>query len=216
MQSAKVNLADDELLDPVGAAWSRVPAETIDLSATPLASQPSSFVRSYDPAKVGRVKRVEVQTVHNDSTIFFRLSWQDEQRNLEAAENNQFPDGCGILLPLDGGDPPMQEMGGPGAPVNAWFWRADFGDQARNVVAEGLGTTRATEHSPLRARSAYEDGAWHVVLARRLVVPEQSGEVAPLNPGSATRVGFAVWEGGNGERGGLKAFSREWRELDIA
>lgn len=216
MQCAKVNLPDDQLLDPTGSAWNGVPAETIDLSATPLASQPSSFVRSYDPAKVGRVKHVEVQSVHDEATIFFRLSWQDEAKNLEVTDNNQFPDGCGILLPLDGGDPPLQEMGGPGAPVNAWFWRADFGDQARNVVAEGLGTTRTTARSPLRARSAYADGVWHVVLARALAVPEQSGEVAQFAPGSPTRIGFAVWEGGNGERGGLKAFSREWRELDIS
>jgi len=216
MKCAQTNLADAELFDPMGAAWSGVPAEAIDLSATPLASQPSSFVRSYDPTKVGRVKQLEVQAVNNDATIFFRLSWQDEQKNLEVNENNQFPDGCGILMPLGGGDPPIQEMGAPGAPVNAWFWRADLGDQARNVVAEGLGTTRATERSPLVARSVYEDGVWHVVLARPLAVPGQSGEVAQLARGTATRVGFAVWEGGNGERGGLKAFSREWRELDIS
>src|SRR5512143_3283992 len=126
MHCARVNLADDQFFDPDSPAWSSIPAEAIDLSATPLASQPSSFVRSYDPAKVGRVKHLEVQTVHNDATIFFRLVWLDDQRNLEVTENNQFPDGCGILMPLDGGDPPMQEMGGPGAPVNAWFWRADF------------------------------------------------------------------------------------------
>jgi steroid C-25 hydroxylase gamma subunit len=215
MHCDKVNFADDQLFDPAAAAWSSVPAETVELSATPLASQPSSFVRSYDPTKIGRVKRVEVQTVHTDSTIYFRLSWQDEHENLDVTDNNQFPDGCGILLPLDGGDPPLQEMGGPGAPVNAWFWRADFGDQARNVIAEGLGTTRSTAHSPLRARSLYEGDVWHVVLARPLSVPEQEGEAVQLAPGSPTRVAFAVWEGGNGERGGLKAFSREWRELDI-
>src|SRR5512140_3145154 len=104
MHCARVNFADDQLFDPDASAWSNIPAETIDLSATPLASQPSGFVRSYDPAKVGRVKHVEVQAVHNDTAIFFRLSWQDEQKNLEVTDNNQFPDGCGILLPLNGGD----------------------------------------------------------------------------------------------------------------
>jgi len=204
------------LLDPGAAAWSAVPAELIDLGGTPLANQPSGFVRSYDPARVGRVKRLEVRTTHADDTILFRLLWADDTRNLEVTDNDTFPDGCGILFPLADGDVPIQEMGGPGKPVNAWFWRADFEDRPRNVVAEGLGTTRATARSLVSARSRWEGGGWQVVLARPLAVPEQLGEAVQLAVGSSTKVGFAVWEGSNGERGGIKAFSREWRRLEIA
>jgi DMSO reductase family type II enzyme heme b subunit len=83
------------------------------------------------------------------------------------------------------------------------------------VVAEGLGTTRATESQPILARSAYAHGVWTVVLARDLAAGAGAGETARLAGGTSVEIGFAVWEGGNGERGGVKSYSREWRRLAI-
>jgi DMSO reductase family type II enzyme heme b subunit len=48
------------------------------------------------------------------------------------------------------------------------------------------------------------------VIGRPLQVKE---EAVNLAPGQPNVVGFAAWEGGNGERGGVKAFSKEWRDL---
>jgi DMSO reductase family type II enzyme heme b subunit len=36
-----------------------------------------------------------------------------------------------------------------------------------------------------------------------------------LTPGTASKVAFAVWQGGNQERAGIKAFSPDWQELQI-
>jgi DMSO reductase family type II enzyme heme b subunit len=140
---------------------------------------------------------------------------EDATPNREIVDTNVFPDACGILMPLGGGDPPIDEMGSAAAPVNAWYWRASAPEEARNVVAGGLGTTRATAQSPVRARSLWEDGAWAVVFTRPLTVSGQAQEATPLAAGGAVKVGFAVWEGSNGERAGLKSFSREWRELTL-
>jgi DMSO reductase family type II enzyme heme b subunit len=204
------------LLDPGAAEWSAIPAEVVGLSGTPLATQPSGYVRSrFEPQNVGRVKAVEVRSAHDGARIYFRLTWKDDCRNVAVTENNDFPDACGLLLPLNGGDPPLQEMGSPQAPVNAWYWRADDPERARNLVAEGLGTTRLTESQPIAAHSTYADSSWAVVLTRELALANQKEETAPLGTGAKTRIGFAVWEGGNGERAGVKAFSREWRELSI-
>jgi DMSO reductase family type II enzyme heme b subunit len=216
MRSVGTTAAAEPLLDPAAGGWAAVPVEVVDLSSTPLASQPSGFVRSHDPARIGRVRRIEVRTTHTASTILFHLAWADDACNTAVTDNDTFPDGCGILFPLRPGDAPIQEMGAPGKAVNAWFWRADFRDAARNVVAEGLGTTRATARSAVVARARWDDGGWRLVLARALVVPEQETETVQLAVGVPTQIGFAVWEGSNGERGGLKSFSREWRSFELA
>ena len=51
---------------------------------------------------------------------FIRLSWEDAQKNVEVTDTNMFPDACGVLMPLNGGDAQIDEMGSQGAPVNAW------------------------------------------------------------------------------------------------
>jgi DMSO reductase family type II enzyme heme b subunit len=53
------------------------------------------------------------------------------------------------------------------------------------------------------------------VIARALRV-ETAEPVAQLAAGQTTGFAVAVWEGGNGERAGIKAFSGEWRELALA
>ena len=49
-----------------------------------------------------------------------------------------------MAFPLAEGAP-LVSMGAPGAGVNAWYWRADEKDAGRNVVAEGIGTSRTLD-----------------------------------------------------------------------
>ena len=215
MQCTKVEASLEQLLDPLGGAWQGVAGETIALDATPLANQPSEYIKaSRDARQIGKVKSLLVQAVHNGQEIFFRLSWADAAQNRTITDTTVFVDACGVLLPLKGGEPPIDEMGSEQAPVNAWHWRADLeGETAHNTVAQGLGTTQFSERSAIRAKAVWGQGAWAVVFARALAVPEQAEETVQLSAGAAVKVGFAVWEGSNGERGGLKSFSKEWREL---
>jgi DMSO reductase family type II enzyme heme b subunit len=100
--------------------------------------------------------------------------------------------------------------------VNAWFWRADFkNDEAYNQIAKGLGSTVRTEKSPVRARGVWQQGTWTVVFARALATPEQVNEAVQLAAGGTVKIGFAVWEGGSGERAGVKSFSKEWLDLAL-
>ncbi len=64
-------------------------------------------------------------------------------------------------------------------------------------------------------QSTWGNGAWAVVFARPLAVPELKDEAVQLAPGKPVKIGFAVWEGSNGERAGVKSFSKEWRELTL-
>jgi DMSO reductase family type II enzyme heme b subunit len=216
MQCKKVSASREQLLDPAAAVWSSIPGESLKMDATPLANQPSEYIKaSRDEKQIGKVKNLMVQAAHNGTDIFFRLTWEDESKNVEITDNNMFPDGCGILMPLAGGDPPIDEMGTKDAPVNAWFWRADAEDKAHNTVAKGLGSTQFSKKCPIQAKSLWGQGAWALVFARPLAVPDQKDEATQLAPGSAVKVGFAVWEGSNGERAGVKSFSKEWRELTL-
>jgi len=215
MRCNKTTISRDRMLDPLAAEWGRVPGEGIPMAATPLANQPSGYIKATRSADtVGKIRNLLVQTAHDGRDIFVRLSWEDASENRAITDNNVFPDGCGILLPLTSAEAPLEEMGSRDAPVNAWFWRADFeAPTARNTIARGLGTTQFTTHSAVEAQAGWGHGAWAVVFARPLAVPEQAGETVQLAPGTSVKVAFAVWEGSNGERAGVKSFSKEWREL---
>ncbi len=216
MECKKVTFSRDRLLDTAAAEWGGITGESLKLDATPLANQPSEYIKaSRDERKIGKVRNLTVQTAHNGSDIFFRLSWEDESKDTAIVETDIFPDACGILMPLHGGEPPIDEMGSKDDPVNAWSWRADRESEAQNTVAKGLGTTEFSKKSPIEAKSKWEQGVWTVVFARPLAVPEQKEEAIQLAAGEAVKVGFAVWEGSNGERAGVKSFSKEWRELKL-
>jgi len=217
MDCKKVSASRDTMLDPLAAAWSAVPGESMQMAATPLANQPSTYIQaSRDEKKIGKVRNLLVQAAHNGADVFFRLSWTDDSENRTVTDTFMFPDGCGVLIPLTGGDPPIDEMGNKDAAVNAWFWRADMPEgEAKNTVAKGLGTTQFFEPSPVAARGAWGQGAWAVVFARPLALPAEPTQSVQLAAGAAVKIGFAIWEGSNGERAGVKAFSKEWRTLAI-
>jgi DMSO reductase family type II enzyme heme b subunit len=214
MLAKKVALDSKTLLNPASPEWEKVPVETIGMGGTPLANQPSRYIRTVWADKpVGKVRLLNVRAAHNGKDVLFQLEWRDESRDVDF-NGRGFPDGAGVLFPLNG-DAPLATMGSAEAPVNAWFWRADEPEAARNVRAQGIGTVEDSEKSRVSARSEWKDGTWRVVLSRPLAVADQKGEAVQLAVGGSTNIAFAVWEGGSGERAGIKAFSKQWRELNL-
>ena len=213
MKAVKIQLATRTLLNPAAPQWGKVPAEEISMGGTPLHNQPSRYVRTAWAGKpVGAVRFLKVQSAHNGKDIAFRLEWSDESENRDHGDGSVFPDAAGVLFPLNG-KAPLETMGSPKAPVNAWYWRANLPeDEAQNLIARGAGTVEATPKSSAQARGRWADGCWQVVLARPLAV---NGDGVKLSPKGTAKVAFAVWEGSSQERGGLKSFSGHWRELEI-
>ncbi len=208
----KVLASRDQLLNCDAQIWKSMPDQIIETSATPLANQPSPYIKAtYDENKIGAVKKINVKAVHNASEIFIYAQWESPIQNLKIEDINTFPDGCGVLLPFKGVDEtPIKEMGSKDFPTNSWYWRADFEEKPKNQVAHGLSTSLYTKDSSLISVSNWQNGVWRVVMCRPLTVKE---EAVNLQPGGKTAIGFAVWEGSQGERGGVKAFSKEWREF---
>jgi DMSO reductase family type II enzyme heme b subunit len=205
----------DALLDPTAPAWRAADGETLKLMGTPLGLQPTAAVQvAWAGKPIGAVGRVTVSALHNGEVLAFQLGWDDPSENGALSDTTAFPDAVAILLPSVP-KAPLMTMGAPGAAVNAWYWRADEPESARNVVAEGLGTTRTLDDQLVRGRGAWKEGRWGVVIARALRVATDA-PVAQLEPGAATGFGVAVWEGSHGERAGIKAFSPAWAELRLA
>jgi hypothetical protein len=82
MQCVRVKATGEELLDPGARQWGSIAQEEMKLDATPLANQPSEYIKaSRDEREIGKVRKLKVNTAHNGSEIFFRLSWGDESQN---------------------------------------------------------------------------------------------------------------------------------------
>lgn len=203
------------LLDPAGPAWRGHRPEALRLTGTPSGMQPTAAVRaSWPDGRIGAIGAISVDAAHDGTHLAFRLEWQDANEDRAIGDTTAFPDGAAVLLPTVPGAPVIT-MGAPGRAVNAWYWRADEEEAGRQVVAEGLGTTRTVDHEQVRTRAIWKEGRWSVVIARALRV-ESEAPVAQLAPGLATGYAVVVWEGSRGERAGIKSYSGDWRPLALA
>jgi len=199
-------------MDPAAAEWAAAPEETLPLQQTPWASQPSEYARNaWKDRPYGQTAAVAVAAAHNGEALFFRLSWADDSKDDGIRDTTQFADGAAVLFPVRG-DAQLQTMGSPEQPVNAWYWRADL-EAPLAITATGLGTTVRSKNGSLSAAGSYEAGGWQVVISRPFAA--RGDGVVVLAPGQAGKVGFAVWQGSNQERAGIKATSADWQPLEI-
>jgi DMSO reductase family type II enzyme heme b subunit len=212
VKAQRVRADDAALLDPGARAWDAVASAEMTLEPTPVTSQPSVYVQAkWEQKPYGETGRLSVRAAHNGERLYFHLSWPDESKDDGIRDTDQFADAAAILFPVKG-DAPLQSMGSPEQPVNAWYWRADA-ESAISVTATGVGSSVRHPNGSLRAAASYESDGWRVVIGRPLVV-DQEGMVQ-LRSGWEKKVGFAVWQGANQERGGLKAVTLDWEPLEI-
>jgi len=83
------------------------------------------------------------------------------------------------------------------------------------VAAEGMGSTQRRDDPALAANARHQRGRWDVIIARALNGKNSPAGTVALRPGALTKIAFAVWQGANQERAGMKAFSPDWQELQI-
>lgn len=182
------------------------------LQPTPVDSQPSEYViNAWKERPYGLTGELRVAAAHNGEALFFRLSWQDDTKDVDIPDTDRFTDGAGVLFPVRS-DATLLTMGTPDRPVNAWYWRPDL-DQPLSVTATGLGTTVRYTNASLAAVASYSAGGWQVVISRPFSARGDEG--VALMPGQTTMVGFAVWQGSNQERAGIKGVTLEWQPLEI-
>lgn len=202
------------VLDPEGPAWKAARPEQLAMMGTPIGLQPTDAIRvAWAHKKIGAIERMNAAAVHDGQTLAVRLEWADANENRALEDTTAFPDAAAVLFPGAPGAPAVT-MGAPGLPVNAWHWRADE-EKGRQVIAEGIGTTREVDAGLVQVRGIWKGGRWRVVIARALKVATNE-PVAQLDAGVKSQFAVAVWEGSHAERAGIKAFSVDWRDLNLA
>ncbi len=212
VKAVRVDARTEQLLDPSADRWRSALEEALALTPTPLAAQPSPYILAkWTEGSYGAITEVRVRAAHNGEALLFRLSWDDETRDDAIMDTDGFADGAAVLFPVKG-DAPISNMGLEGQPVNAWYWRPDL-ERPINVTAQGVGTSVRQKDDSLEAGAEYRGRGWSVVIARPFAARDQA--TVALAPGQTTKVGFAVWQGSNEERGGLKAFTPDWSPLEI-
>jgi DMSO reductase family type II enzyme heme b subunit len=200
------------LLDPGATEWEAVPEERLTLEPTPLTSQPSLYVQNkWAERPYGAVSSLRVRAGHAGGRVLFRLSWQDASKDDSIGDTDRFTDAAAVLLPVKD-DAPLLSMGSPDQPVNAWYWRADL-ERPWSVTAQGIGTAVRNDDAALASAAAHEGGAWNVVISRGMAA--ESAGAASVAAGQRSKVAFAVWQGSDAERAGLKAVTLEWQDLEI-
>lgn len=210
----RMDVNGDVLGDPAAGIWNMAKGETVALMQAPVAMQPTKYiVAKWKDQPYGQTKSLMVKALRNADEIAFRLEWLDPTKNEQRIENTDFPDAAAMLFPLSE-DAPLF-MGMEGAPVNLWYWRADHPTRARSDVATGIGTSRVVDDTSISAHAVHGNGRWAVVLRRALRVEKEAASAIQIAPAQTLRTTFAVWEGGNLERAGIKAFSPAWLELKI-
>ena len=199
---------------PDAALWQQLPATTISLMGTPVAMQPSGFVvNTFRDQKIGVVPKLLCKAAHNGSALALYLEWSDQQPDTSLSDNDRFPDGAAVMFPLKG-DATLMTMGSEQQPVNAWHWKANHPKQVNNNIATGFGSTYVTKDVGITASAKHSNGRWQLVLSRTINFSGSNSISLALN--QPIKIAFAVWEGSNGERGGLKSFSPEWHTLLLA
>lgn len=187
--------------DPQGEAWQGLAGEMLALEPAPTDGQPSRYIaaayKSNAPKGASEVEVIAVRASGGD--LLIRLSWPDDDPDF-AHGDRKFPDAAAVMAPK-GADAPLEEMGSPDEPVNLWYWRPDLDGECECLTATGFGTVERSGAGGLSAKSAYSDGHWSVVFRKK------NGEVP-------AKVAFAVWEGGTGQRGGLKSVTGSWQDLE--
>jgi len=176
----------------------------VSMIAAPTGLSPGGYVaKAYASRTAPKTPVVELEAAKSGDVWRVVLAWRCPEPVRELGDEvDRFVDAAAVTAPTVP-DAPWVTMGAPGQAVEGALWRADR-DALLAVRAEGLGTVERSdppagwsahaEWAAGRWRVAFELRGWAVLDARR-------------------QLAVAVWQGAEGDRGGLKSVSPGWLEL---
>lgn len=175
--------------------------QNVNLIAAPTAMQPGGYVaKAYAERSEPGTKSAEIEVLDNNGTWTVTLRWKAAQAVIDASENpRQFIDAVALFAPKVK-DAPWISMGTPEMPLEGVLWRADQ-PVVLHVAAKGLGTVeRGAAPAGWGAEGVYANGVWQVTFT-----------LADFRALADTRqLAFAIWQGAQSERGGLKSVAPGW------
>jgi DMSO reductase family type II enzyme heme b subunit len=149
------------------------------------------------------VKAVTVQAVYNDKGVAFRLAWDDTTEDTRPIAD-QF---LVAFKPADFKGSVRENLSTAylpnSSPFDLMLWSSANKGEVRQKVDNLDEATRASWNSTQAypAQAVYNDGQWTLVFTRPLEKKEKS-----------IPIGFAAWNGGNGEAA-VRHSSSQWVTL---
>lgn len=198
--------------DPDDIIWERLPEYRVEVLPAP-AVHPSVELRvAYDDPGYS----VYLHLARTSDRFYVRMRWRDDTRDI-ATTKDQFRDAAAVQFSL-GDDATSYLMGsGPQEAVNIWYWPGD-GSAVQNLAAGGYGSTTILPSQSVSGDAIYENNEgdpneWAVVMSRPIAV---GGDYEASLRRLEVPIAFAVWQGSDGQRDGLKHVSDGWVILDMS
>jgi hypothetical protein len=95
----------------------------------------------------------------------------------------------------------------PGRAVGNPFSQTNRKSPVQDLVAAGFGTLTGADAQSVEGKGIWQGGRWYVLFARDMNMGFDREFYVPFGAGQTTNVAFAVWDGANSERDGLKSVS---------
>lgn len=198
--------------DPDDIIWERLPEYRVAMNPAPAVHDSVDLRVNYD----ADTTQLYMTLAKTSERFYVRLRWVDETRDT-ATSFDRFRDGAAVQFSL-GDDNTSYLMGdGPDSAVNIWYWRSDDGS-VQNLAAGGPGSTTMLDDQPVSGDAIYmaNDGdpnEWVVVMSRPIAA---EGEYTASFDRDSVPMAFAVWQGSEDQRDGLKTVSDGWILLDMS
>lgn len=198
--------------DPDDIIWERLPEYRIHVAPAPPVHESVELRLDYEDE--GR--DVYFTLARTSERFYVRLRWRDDTADT-ATTRNQFRDGAAVQFAI-GDEATSSIMGtGPEEPVNIWYWRSDA-NAVESLAAGGPGSTTRLEEQPVSGDSLYWSneekslGQWVVVMSRPI---EAEGDHQISFAREKLPIAFALWQGSDGQRDGLKSVTEDWIIADL-
>lgn len=198
--------------DPDDIIWERLPEYRVHVGPAPSVHESVDLRVNYDDEG----QYVYLTLARTSERFYVRMRWRDDTPDV-TTRSNRFRDAAAVQFSL-GNDETSYIMGdGPGAPVNIWYWRSDIA-AVQNLAAGGPGSTTMLDNQPVSGAAKFFDkgGAeaneWAVVMSRP--IPTTGDYEVSFRRGEIP-MAFAIWQGSDGQRDGLKSVSDGWILVEL-
>lgn len=198
--------------DPDDIIWERLPEYRVAMNPAPAVHESVDLRVNYD----AETSYLNMTLARTSDRFYVRLRWVDESRDT-ATSFDRFRDGVAVQFSLGDSDTSYIMGDGPDSAVNIWYWRSD-NNTVQNLAAGGPGSTTTLDQQSVSGDSMYmmNDGdpnEWVVVMSRPIDAAAEhdasfSGDMVPM--------AFAVWQGAEQQRDGLKSVSDGWILADLS
>lgn len=174
---------------------------TLNLIAAPTAMQPAKYIKAaYADAIAPATTTLQVEALRDGDSWEIALKWACAKPVTTCAgETDRFVDAAAFFVPGHA-DANWITMGSAEAPVEGVLWRADRSDLLK-IEAQGMGAAQRTPTPALwRVKQEYNNGLYQL----RMLFPKWD------NLNRYQRAAFAIWQGDQRQRAGLKSVSAGW------